>query len=330
MDPMPDITADALAIQERDGFRAAGWRKVIAPAKVNLYLAIGEKLPNGYHGAHTVLHALSLHDTVYLRRKAPDAPDCGSGQPVAQMTSLDDVPLPPVDSQDNLAARAVRLLAERLGLPAQAADVEVRIEKVIPFQAGLGGASADAAAALVGFAGLIGPDAADPAVLEATARELGADVAFFLHGGCAYLQGVGDEFVHGLEPLKGSVALVKPAGGVSTAQAYDAFDASPQPVPADLAAQAAQATRADEVPLFNNLAPAAQGLMPALGEVEAWLKGAPGVQGSLLCGSGACSFALCEDFAAACAVVGEARKRGWWARATSFSSARAMAVGGGA
>ena len=67
------ITADAVALQERDEFRPDGWMKVIAPAKVNLHLAIGGKRADGYHDAATVMHALTLHDVVYLRRKQPDA-----------------------------------------------------------------------------------------------------------------------------------------------------------------------------------------------------------------------------------------------------------------
>lgn len=202
----------------------------------------------------------------------------------------------------------------------------MRIEKAVPFQAGSGGASADAAAALVGLAAMQGIDSSD-AALEAVARHLGTDVAFFLHGGCAYLEGVGDTFIHDLRPMKKAVALIKPEGGVLTAQAYATFDANPQPVPAELASAVKEAADADEVPLFNNLAPAAEKLMPQLAEVRAWLSGFEGVRSELLCGSGACTFAVCDDFAAACAVVAAACKQGWWARATSFGSARAMAVG---
>ena len=66
-----DITADAVALQERDEFRAQGWLKLIAPAKVNLHLAIGARRDDGYHDAVSVLHALNLHDVVYMRRKLP-------------------------------------------------------------------------------------------------------------------------------------------------------------------------------------------------------------------------------------------------------------------
>ncbi len=322
-----NITADAIAIQERDGFCAAGWQKAIAPAKVNLYLAIGDRRPDGYHSARTVLHAINIHDTLYIRRKTPASADFGSGVPAVAMVACGDVEAPAIDGADNLAAKAVMALAEAVGDRDCPTDVDLRIEKSIPFQAGLGGASADAAAALLGAARLWGLEASDERI-EATARTLGADVPFFLHGGCAYLDGVGDRFVRALSPMKRPLVLVKPAGGVSTAEAYGAFDADPSPVPEAVAARAQDAQLAQDVPLFNNLASAAEGLMPELREVGQWLARQPGVEDRLLCGSGSCTFALCESFGAACAAVAEARRRGWWARATSFGSVRALALGG--
>lgn len=322
-----NITADAIAIQERDGFCAAGWQKAIAPAKVNLYLAIGDRRPDGYHSARTVLHAVNIHDTLYIRRKTPASADFGSGALSVAMVACGDVEVPAIEGADNLAAKAVSALAAAIDDRDCPTDVEVRIEKNIPFQAGLGGASADAAAALLAAARLWGLEASD-ARIEATARTLGADVPFFLHGGCAYLDGVGDRFVRALQPLKRPLVLVKPEGGVSTAEAYGAFDACPAPVPEAVAAAAWDAQRAQDVPLFNNLAAAAEGLMPELQEVGRWLARQPGVEGSLLCGSGSCTFAPCESFEAACAAVAGARRRGWWARATSFGSVRALALGG--
>ena len=216
-------------------------------------------------------------------------------------------------------------LAERLGRADADVGIEIRIEKNVPAQGGLGGGSSDAAAALLGAAHLWGVAPDDPAV-EETARQLGSDVAFFLHGGCSYYEGTGDEFVHALEPSKRAVALVKPEGGVSTAAAYRTFDESPQPVPEGLADQVRAAATADEIALFYNLAPASEALMPELADIRRWLVAQPGLQDALLCGSGATSFAVCDDFAVACNVVAAARKRGWWARATSFGSIRAMTV----
>lgn len=316
-----DITADAIALQERDGFREQGWLKLAAPAKVNLHLAIGARRPDGYHEAATVMQALNLHDVVYMRRKLPGADD--PGNPTTRLVTCGDVEVPGLPSESNIATKAVLALAGRLGR--DDAGVEIRIEKNIPAQGGLGGGSSDAAAALVGAAHLWGIAADDPAI-EETARQLGSDVAFFLRGGCAYHEGTGDVFVHALEPSKAAVALVKPEGGVSTAAAYRAFDENPQEVPEALSGQARGAAAADEVALFNNLAPASEALMPELAGIRQHLAVQPGVRGVLLCGSGATTFAVCDDFATACRVVADARKQGFWARATSFGSIHAMIV----
>lgn len=214
---LTDITADAVAIQERDEFREQGWTKLIAPAKVNLYLAIGEKRPDGYHNAATVLHAINLHDIVYIRRKPG-----GADAPEARIVAQGDIVAPDLASEDNIACKAVLALAQATGFENEA-GLEIRIEKNIPAQAGLGGGSTDAAAALIGAARIWGVPA-DSSVLEETARHLGADVAFFLHGGCTYLEGTGDTFVRSLEPSKRSIVLVKPDCGVSTGEAYRTFD----------------------------------------------------------------------------------------------------------
>ena len=136
-------------------------------------------------------------------------------------------------------------------------------------------------------------------------------------------------FIRALEPSKRSVALVKPEGGVSTAEAYRAFDAQPQPIPGELADQVRTVAAADDITLFNNLAPASEALMPQLADIRTWLLAQPGVESALLCGSGATTFAVCDSFAQAYQVVADARKKGLWARATSFGSARVLVVSTG-
>lgn len=318
---LTNITADAVALQERDEFRSQGWLKLVSPAKVNLHLAIGPRRADGYHQATTIMHALNLHDVVYLRHKLPDAEE--PGVPSVRMVSCADVVAPDLPSADNIAAKAVLALAALIGR--ENAGVEIRIEKNIPAQGGLGGGSSNAAAALVGAAHLWGLNPDDPAIVQA-ARSLGSDVAFFLQGGCSCYEGTGEVFVRALQPSKQAVALVKPEGGVSTAEAYRTFDANPVPIPDGARANAGTAESANDVVLFNNLAPASETLMPQLADVRKWLEDNSAVERALLCGSGATTFAVCKDFAGACAVVAEARKLGYWARATSFGSLRAMLV----
>ena len=318
-----DITVDAVALQERDEFRAQGWLKLVSPAKVNLHLAIGKRRDDGYHEAETIMHALNLHDVVYMRRKLPD--DADPANPTARLVQCGDVAVPKLASEDNIAVKALRALAREAGIGEDDLGIEIRIEKNIPAQGGLGGGSSNAAAALVGAARLWGLDDDDPAI-ERAARSLGSDVAFFLHGGCSYYEGTGELFVRSLEPSKQAVALVKPEGGVSTAEAYRTFDAQPVTVDPALAERMHAARNAADVVPYNNLAPASEELMPQLGEIRRWLLEQPGVENALLCGSGATTFAVCGSFSDACAVVAAARKQGLWARATSFGSLRVLVV----
>ena len=327
MNEETNITADAVALQERDEFRSQGWLKIVSPAKVNLHLAIGARRDDGYHEAATIMHALNLHDVVYMRHALPD-PDGAyrasqPGMPSVRMVSCGDVTAPDLPAEDNIAVRAAIKLAQLAGRAD--APVQIRIEKNIPAQGGLGGGSSNAAAALVGAAHLWGINVDDP-IVEQAAQALGSDVAFFLHGGCSYYEGTGEVFVHALEPSKQAIALVKPQGGVSTAQAYRTFDASPEPTPQDIASNARQAQSGAKVRLFNNLAGASEQIMPELATIRQWLLAQAGVEDALLCGSGATTFAVCNDFASACSVVAQARKQGYWARATSFGSLRAMIV----
>ena len=119
---------------------------------------------------------------------------------------------------------------------------------------------------------------------------------------------------------------MKPAEGVSTKRAYETFDANPTPLSAEASAQLDAATEAVDVPLFNNLAPASEVLLPKLAEIRTWLASCEGVRGALLCGSGSSTFAICDSHDIASAIVVEARKRGLWARATSFGSVRALVI----
>lgn len=299
-----------------------GMRKVIAPAKVNLYLGIGERMDAGFHAVENVLHAVMLHDIVYVRAVPGDA---GQGLRIAVVCAgKGDVAAPQIAPEDNIAYRATQLLAERLGRNADE-TVEIAIEKHVPHQAGLGGGSSDAAAVLVGLADAWGIDEGDPALVS-VAHELGSDVAFFLQGGCALFDGRGESFVRSLAPRRESIVIVKPDAGLSTAAVYAEHDAHPVSVDAADRERMSAAQSASEVPFVNNLAFAAERLMPELETVRTWLEGQDGVESALLCGSGSSTFALCTDFSTASAVAAKAQANGWWARATSLSSVRASVI----
>ena len=303
---------------EVDSFLRPGSLRIAAPAKVNLFLGIGARRADGYHDALSIMHSLALHDVLWMRRAegANAVPD-GSLEVSITMRFVPGLPAVSVEPDDNLAVRAVKMLSQETGRGTGEAVV-MHLEKAIPAQAGLGGGSSDAAAAIVGACQLWGLAKDDPAVVR-VARGLGADVAFFLYGGCAALSGVGDEFHHRLEPMKSPVALIKPSEGVSTAAAYRLFDAHPAFVDQQRYDRAFAAKRAADVPLTNNLVPAAEQLLPELATIRRWVEAQPGAQAALMSGSGSATFVCCESFAAATALVSSARAQGWWSRTTSFS-----------
>lgn len=316
--------------------------KIVAPAKVNLFLEVGSRRADGYHDAATVMHALALHDTLSLTwvrageqvrlmepgdaaqplREHIVAVEPGDGLSV-QVKVIWAEGIEPIDipAEDNLAVKAVRLLASLVGR-VEDECIRMVIEKHIPSQMGLGGGSSDAAAALVGAASFWGLSADDAAVHEA-ARQLGSDVLFFLRGGCALLEGRGESFVRALTPRRDAVVVVRPDAGVSTTAAYKAFDQMPAGVVDGASSCACAAVDACDVPLVNNLSAAAESLVPAIKEARAVVESSAGVRGALLCGSGSGVFGICENYAAAQAVAAAAAAKGYWARATSFSSLKA-------
>ncbi len=183
-----------------------------APAKINIGLRLLNRRPDGYHAIETILHTLDWGDDVSLKPAEgislevvalPDAPN------LSEMAQV------PVD-ESNLAWKAADLVLRELNLP----GVSIRIEKRIPPGAGLGGGSSDAAAVLAGIAELYGRQLPDGVVAE-LAFTLGADVPFFLRGGCALAQGVGEDLTR-LSPMPQTDVIVAfPPVSVSTAWAYE-------------------------------------------------------------------------------------------------------------
>lgn len=304
---------------------------VFSPAKVNLHLAIGPRRTDGYHEACSVMHALTLHDTVTVRYEQ-DARGCDSSIEVRCATHGGVAPLD-IPAEDNIAFKAIDRLLDAYGLHAGGHRFVVHIDKHIPHAAGLGGGSSNAAAALAAACRILNIDANDDRVAQ-VARSLGADVPFFLRGGCAVLGDRGDVFERALGPMKAPVVLVRPEEGVSTAAAYAAFDADPTYATEEDEQRLAAVDSACDVPFFNNLAAASERIVPELATVRSWLGEQPGVARDertgaarvLLSGSGSATMCVCESMDAAYAIVAAAKRRGWWARSCSFSSAGARII----
>ncbi len=295
---------------------AADGITLIAPGKVNLFLGVGDRRPDGYHDVVTVLQALDdrVADTIEM---SP-----GDVLAVRCEPSLD------LPAEQNLAYRALVRLGEEAGLEP---TFDVTITKRVPAGGGLGGASSDAAAVLLGacrFWGL------DPASAEITgiAASLGADVPFFLVGGTALYAGRGDELLRRLPTRMLDLVVVNPGVAVSTPAAYATFDRLLRPpvpdVSALVSALSSGDTEAIAAVLFNNLAEAACDVAPEVAEALSVVSQTEGVLRSLVSGSGASVFGICQNAATAvhAAAVAEERE-GWWASATCASPGGTSVVG---
>ena len=267
--------------------------KIISPAKVNLVLAVGEKQESGFHEVQTIMHSLALHDTLSMRR----FDDEGSGDGLQVMLKCESsFTIDPllIKAEENIAYKAVVELAKALGRT-QDETIEMILNKVIPAEAGLGGGSSNAAAALVGAATLWGVGMEDERVQEVASR-LGADVSFFLKGGCARLSGKGDVFEAQLEPRSGFVLLVRPDAGVSTGKAYAAFDEDPVLPSSEYLSSIAALDAAADVSLYNNLEKAACSVTPVVAQVLEWGRAAAGEENVVLWGSGSAVCCIFDSY----------------------------------
>jgi len=275
---------------------------LIAPAKLNLFLVVGDVRPDGYHAVTTVLTALEAGDRVTVAPASALAVTC---EP--------DVGVP---EHENLAWRAATAMGEAFG---RRPDVAIHIEKTIPSGAGLGGGSSDAAAVIAALAAAWDVVRDDPR-LETVARSLGSDVPFFLRGGCGVYSGRGDTLRRALPTAVGHYAVVSPGVPVPTAEAYSAFDAlerGPRPAPVDVTgALCFRDASALGAALFNNMTDASVGLVPVIGDALAFMQASEGCLGAAMAGSGSAVFGVfgTEDGAAAAARA--ASDRGWWSVAT--------------
>ncbi len=173
-----------------------------ACAKINFFLEITGKRPDGYHTLETVFQTVSLADELTF-------------SPGSALRLRCSDPTLPVDER-NLVMRAALKLQEALQ---ERRGANIFLKKLVPRGAGLGGGSADAAATLRGLLKLWNRRTGEPA-LKKIAVSLGADVPFFLKGGLCLATGIGEE-LKPLKPLpKTWIVIVWPGFGVSTKDAY--------------------------------------------------------------------------------------------------------------
>ena len=279
-----------------------------ARAKINLHLAVHARRPDGFHALTTVFQTIALADTLTVaEHDGPFVLRCpGSDAP---------------EDDSNLVVRAARALAAELGRP-EPAGLRITLDKQVPTQAGLGGGSADAMAALRLLCAVWGVPP-DRDLLARVGGRLGSDVPFFAWGGTALGLGRGDAIapLPALPPL--ACAIVRPPFGVSTADAYRWVAESRPGGPPAAPAFEPPATGEDWLARLpacrNDFEPVVAARHPEIAEAVGALT-AGGARLAMMSGSGSAVFGLFEDAAAASrAMAPLAARPGWraWLSATA-------------
>lgn len=259
-------------------------------AKINLTLRVGARRPDGFHDVRTLMQSIALCDTLAITaRSGPFSLNVhGLGVPA---------------ERDNLVWRAAGLLWRASGRSGDPRDVHVHLDKTIPMAAGLGGGSADAAAALVGLNTIWNLRRPRPDLAQ-LAAELGSDVPFFLQGGTAFCAGRGEEIYPVDDITRLGIVVVKPSVGVATADAYRWLDEDRD---AGLAGAATPSGGVDvgwpggPITVVNDLQAPVAKRHPVVAEIVAACRQA-GARAAAMTGSGSAVFAAFSEPAAKRAV----------------------------
>lgn len=183
--------------------------QIRSSAKVNLSLDVLSRREDGYHELQSIVHTVGLWDTISLEADTFFSLSCN---------------VPALESDDNLCMKAGRLWLEvAQDYAPRLHGARIVLEKQIPFGAGLGGGSGNAAAILIGLNALYRVPMPDK-VLRRLAARLGADVPFFLRGGCALMEGIGEKLTP-MPAISGWLVLVQPSQPLATPQVYRRWDA---------------------------------------------------------------------------------------------------------
>jgi len=261
--------------------KASAGFNFLAPAKINISLKVFGKRPDGYHNIRSVMVPVSLYDIVTVE-------EAESG---IRVESTD--PSVPTDST-NSCGKAASLFMEWAGVPK---GVRIHIRKRIPAQAGLGGGSSDAAAAIKGLMSLTGRRPSREILLGMAAR-LGADVPFFALGGAQLAEGLGER----LTPVPWQVPfitlIVKPLFGLSTQEGYRRLGRGTGEPPEGGEAPVFRDWEDLAAAVSNDFESAWGEARPEIGEIKEELRSA-GARAAGLSGSGSAVFGLFESAEAA-------------------------------
>ncbi|KAA9001909.1 4-(cytidine 5'-diphospho)-2-C-methyl-D-erythritol kinase [Affinibrenneria salicis] len=270
-----------------------------APAKLNLFLYVTGRRPDGYHNLQTLFQFLDYGDSLTCETRR-------DGQ-IRLLTPLDGV-----EPEQNLIVRAARLLQQHClshGLTDRPPGADITVEKRLPMGGGLGGGSSDAATALVALNALWQTDLSDDALADIGLR-LGADVPVFVRGYAAFAQGVGERLTPASPPEKWYL-VVHPGVSIPTPLIFN------DPLlKRDSPERSLQALLA--LPFANDCEPVARKRFREVEQLLSWLlEYAP----ARLTGTGACVFAEFDTESAARQVLDRVPEwsRGFVARGVNVS-----------
>lgn len=251
--------------------------EIKAFAKINLTLSVGPKRNDGYHEVDTLMHRISLCDTIQLEKSE------------TLSLSVSDHALP--KDENNLMWKAAVLFFKETGLPG---GVSMTVDKEIPSEAGLGGGSADAAAVIKGLHELYGLPFHRDFWMKKSAS-LGADVPFCFMKGAALATGIGATMTPLSASLSAPLLLVKPPVSMSTKEAYQIMDENPRRHENRTLSLAKAWEKTGTLPpasLYNDFETILCSRNPCLQEVIAWGKEIE--HPAHLSGSGSAFFFLCD------------------------------------
>lgn len=230
--------------------------RLLAPAKINLFLHVVGRRPDGYHLLQSAFELIDWYDTIEL-----------SVLPQSDIIRQGDLLGP---AEDDLAVRAARALQQTPAWQAAGCPgARITVQKSIPAGAGLGGGSSDAATTLMGLNRLWGLGLDQPALSDIGLR-LGADVPFFLFGQAAFAQGVGEDLQAYASTPRHLVVAV-PAVTVPTADIFRAPELTRNSKPVKISGFAEAATNPVWDFGHNDLEPVTRAKFPQVDQVLNWL-----------------------------------------------------------
>jgi 4-diphosphocytidyl-2-C-methyl-D-erythritol kinase len=253
-----------------------------APAKLNLFLHVVGRRADGYHEIQTVFQLVDLADRLFIAPRRD-----------AEIRRLDGpAGIPP---EEDLCVRAACRLQEASHVGRGA---DIRLEKHVPIQGGLGGGSSDAATTLVALNEIWGLRLA-PSILAELGLGLGADIPFFIHGRTAWGEGVGERLTP-LELPPKHYAIVFPGVGISTAEIFQAPELTRKTPETTIRGFLKAGGR-------NDCEPVVAGRSPEVRRALAWLADRGEAR---MTGTGSCVFAAFDDRGSAQAALADL-PRGW-------------------